>query len=180
MIWPIVGGASSPGGAASSAASARSIFPCLQVEPFLLMLFGGPVAALIDDENRRIHDAIGERLQPQRVDAGLEIRWDDFAAAGQVIEIFENDRRIEDRAAVIEDENGDFAERILLAHRIGRILGRGRFDFDLAIESKHAHGDAGLAAERGTKTRPNSQHGQRHLLLRDAILSVAATTVWKT
>ena len=37
--------------------------------------------------------------------------------------------------------------------RIGVILRRSWLDFDLAIKAEHTHCDAGLAAERRTKTR---------------------------
>src|SRR5437763_217092 len=55
----------------------------LQLEPFLLVLLRRPVARLVVDQDRCIHQAVGERLQPQRREARLRFLGNDAAAAGQ-------------------------------------------------------------------------------------------------
>jgi hypothetical protein len=78
-------------------------------------------------EDRRIEDAVGERLEAKRLETRLRVLRNDAAAAGQGVEIFEDDRQIVDPAAVVKLHDRDLAERILLAQRIG-VLGGGRLD----------------------------------------------------
>src|SRR6266700_7623358 len=61
----------------------------LELKPFRLMPFDRALAGLVADENRGIHDAVGERLQAQRCKAQFRVLGDDAAAAGAMIEIFE-------------------------------------------------------------------------------------------
>src|SRR5258708_32653858 len=63
----------------------------LMVDPFRLMLGGIAPARLIDAQNRGIHDAGGQRLPTQRGEARRRFGRDDATAAGQGLEIFENE-----------------------------------------------------------------------------------------
>ena len=64
--------------------------------------------------------------------ARVGIARNDAAAAGEVVEILEDHARVEQRAAVVEDECGDFSERVLLAQIVCVAGGVGRHDFDAA------------------------------------------------
>src|SRR5262249_58182098 len=85
---------------------------------------------------------------------------DDVGGGGEYVEVFEDDRRIEQRGAVVEDQHRHLAKRILLADRIRRILRGSRLDFDLTVKAEHADRDTGLAAERRTKTGTQRHHRQ--------------------
>ena len=65
MIWPTFGGASSAGRRGFERRERARDLAGLVVEPLRLVLFGRPPAALVDHQDRRIHDAVGQRLQPQ-------------------------------------------------------------------------------------------------------------------
>ena len=78
----------------------------------------------------------------------LGSRRNDLAAAGAMIEIFEDHARIEQRRAVLEHQRRNLAERILLPHAIAGVHGVGRLDPDLVVEAEHAGGEPDLAAER--------------------------------
>src|SRR5262249_31061275 len=54
----------------------------LVIEPFWLVTFRRPPARLVNNENRGIHDAIGQRLQPQRGKGGGGILPKDAAPTG--------------------------------------------------------------------------------------------------
>ena len=51
----------------------------------------------------------------QRREARVRLPRNDLAAAGAVIEILEDHRRIVEHGAVLDDQRGNLAERILLA-----------------------------------------------------------------
>ena len=69
MIWPTCGRRIETGRRRFERGQRTVDLALLQVEPFLLVLFRRPVAAFVDDEDRRIHDAVGERLQLERGEA---------------------------------------------------------------------------------------------------------------
>ena len=76
----------------------------LEIKPFRFMVLNRPVARFIVDEDRRIHESVGQRLQSQRGEARLRVLGKNAATAGTVIEVFENDRRIIKCGTVIEDQ----------------------------------------------------------------------------
>ena len=74
------------------------------LEPFgLAPVFRAP-AALVDLDQRRIHDAVGQRLLRAAPRSDPMPGGIDFAAAGEMIEIFEDDARIVERLAVLQNE----------------------------------------------------------------------------
>src|SRR5262249_30569589 len=83
----------------------------------------------------------------------------DAAAAGTMIEIFEDHAGIEQHRAVLEHERRDLAERVLLANGVARAHGVGRLDGDLALEPEHGGGDPHLADERRGWRAAKCQHG---------------------
>ena len=120
----------------------------LAIDPGLHALVGRPVTALVDQQQAGIENAVAQRLQPQRREARLRLARNDAAAAGEMIEIFEDHARVIIGGAIIEDQHRDFSDRILCAYAIGGIVEIGFAHFDLVREPKQAGGDARLAAER--------------------------------
>ena len=100
------------------------------------------------------------RSAAKRAPASLR---NDPAAAGAMIEIFEDHPGIEQHRAVLEHERRDLAERILLPDRVVGIGGVGGLDRDLAIEAEQAGGDPDLADERRGRRATQCQHGMRGL-----------------
>jgi len=79
------------------------------------------------------------RLQPQRKRSAAAGPWEDAAAARKVVEIFENDARIEQRRTVIEDEHRHLSKRVLLPNGVGRIHRGRRLHRHLALQLEHVH-----------------------------------------
>src|SRR5579871_3787902 len=75
-------------------------FAGLQIEPFRLVHLGFTKAALVDGEDRRIENAVAQRLQAQRGHTLRPASRHDLAAAGALIEIIEDYARVVNRAAV--------------------------------------------------------------------------------
>src|SRR5581483_6383192 len=63
----------------------------LHVEPFLLVFLGRAIAPLVDLQNRRIENAVGQRLEPQRVETRLALLRKNLSAARHHVEIFKDD-----------------------------------------------------------------------------------------
>ena len=120
----------------------------LAIDPTLHALLGRTIAALIDQQQAGIENAVAQRLQPQRREARLRFARNDAAAAGEMIEIFQDHARVVIGGAVVEDQRRDFSDRILHADAVGRIVEIGFAHVDLVGEPEHAGGDAHLAAER--------------------------------
>ena len=79
----------------------------------------GAEAALVDLQQRRIHDAVGERLIAQGGEPPGPS--DDAPSSGQMIEIIDDHAGIVEHIAVLQDERRDLSQRVLLADRIRRI-----------------------------------------------------------
>jgi len=73
---------------------------------------------------------------------------DDLAAAGAMIEIFQDHPRVEQRGTVLQDQHRNLADRVLPPQWLGVVGGVGLFDLDIAVEPQHAGCDRNLAAER--------------------------------
>jgi len=69
--------------------SARDL-SSLEIDPFRFMPLGRPPASLVNQQDRRIHDAVGQRLQAQGGKTCARLSWNDAATAGAVIEIFQD------------------------------------------------------------------------------------------
>jgi hypothetical protein len=93
----------------------------LMVEPFRLVPVRAAPAALVNLQYRCIHQTVAQRLQRQRREAGGRVSRNDPAAAGAMIEIFDDHLRVEERRSILEDQDRNLAERILPAQRIGRL-----------------------------------------------------------
>ena len=120
----------------------------LIVEPGLVMQVFGAMATLVNNEDRRIHDAIGERLLHQRGEARIPVGRQDAATAGDVVETFENDAAVIDATAIVERHHRHLAERVLLAEGIGGVHRLRGLDRDAVDQAEMGRGDARLAAER--------------------------------
>ena len=123
------------------------------------MLLGRPIAALVDLQDRGIENAVGERFEPQCLEARLGVIGKDAPAAGQAVEVFQDHRRVVEPVAILELQHRNFSERVLLLQRISGILRRGGLDAHLVVEAKHAHRDPHLAAERRAWAGADGQHG---------------------
>src|SRR5689334_18699839 len=66
----------------------------LMVEPFLLVMLACAPSRLVDREDRGVENAVGERLQPQGGEPRGGFARNDLAAAGALVEEFEDDSRI--------------------------------------------------------------------------------------
>jgi hypothetical protein len=123
------------------------------------MPLGRPPASLVNQQDRRIHDAVGQRLQAQGGKTCARLSWNDAATAGAVIEIFQDDAGIEQDRAVLQHQCRNLAQWILLPHAVGGVHGVGRFDPDLAVETEHAGADPDLANEGRGWGMTERQHG---------------------
>jgi len=90
-----------------------------------MTLFLGPEPLLINDEDGRLHHAVGQPLKGQGGKARLATR-DDDVTAGLDIHPFHDYPGIVERRPVIGDQNEDLAERVLLAQAVVRIGRAGR------------------------------------------------------
>jgi hypothetical protein len=98
-----------------------------------------------------------------------------LTATGAVVEIFKDHARIIERAAILGDQHGNLAERILLAQRVVRIDGVGGFDAYIAIQAKQRQRDAHLAAER--RGRRGTQDHHRCIIGANRLRRNAQTTM---
>ena len=119
------------------------------IDPFRLVPLGRPPTAFVHQQDRGIHHAVGERLQAQGGKTRVGVVGKDAAAAGAMIEIFQDHPGIEQHRAVLEQKRRDFAERILLAHAVARVHRVGGLDRDVAVEPEHVRRNPDLAHERG-------------------------------
>src|SRR3954454_1093347 len=124
----------------------------------------GAVAPLIHAQDRCIENTVGERLQGQRGKAGVGINGDDLVAAGEVIEIFEDDGTVVERFAVLGDQRRDFAERILPPDRVRLARRIGRDNVDPFRKPEMKKRDADLASEWRGRRRAQDRHGRFPLL----------------
>jgi hypothetical protein len=85
----------------------------------------------------------------------------DPAAAGAMIEIFDDRPRVEERRSILEDQDRNLAERILPAQRIGRLHRVGPLDGDVALQAKQARRKPDLAAKRRGRSRAQNHHGRQ-------------------
>jgi hypothetical protein len=134
-------------------------FAGLMIEPSRLVLLGWPEAALVDQQDRGVHQPVGQRLQAQGGEPRAGIARHDAAATGAMIEIVEDHPRIEQHRAILEHKGRDLSQRILLAHRVARVQRVRRFEGDLSLEPKHARCDPHFADERRTRRTAQRQHG---------------------
>ncbi len=132
----------------------------VMIEPFGDILAGFTIAGLVDLQQRRVHDAVGERLQRQGLEARPGRGRNDPVAARQPIEIFDDHGAIVERGAVLEDQRRDLAERILAAQRIAGIVGVGGGDVDSFAETENRRRDPDLAAEGRCGRRAQDEHGR--------------------
>src|SRR5262245_26644018 len=130
----------------------------LMIEPSWLVPLGWPEAALVDQQDRGIHQPVGQRLQAQGGEPRAGIPWHDAATAGTMIEIFKDDPRIEQHRAILEHEGRDLSQRILLSHGVARVHCVGRLERDLSLEPEHARGDPYFPDERRTGRAAERQH----------------------
>ena len=130
----------------------------LQVEPFLLVLLGRAPSALVDEKNAGIEDAVAQRLERKRRDARVRVLRNDLAAPGALIEILEDHRRVVQHGAVLDDQRGDFSERILPTKAVARVGRIGLLDRHVVLEPKNAERELHLAAERRRRRGTQDHH----------------------
>ena len=69
-------------------------------------------AGFHDQAERRIQDAIAERLRRQHSPAAVAILWQKRLPRGLMVEIFADDRTVEQVRAILQLQRGNLAERI--------------------------------------------------------------------
>jgi hypothetical protein len=131
----------------------------LVLDPFRLVPVLRPPAALVDLEQGRIHDAVGERLLAQGLET-VPAGGDDAPAPGQVIEIIHDDAGIVEGLAVLQDQGGDLSEGVLLAKRIVRVERIRLDDLDAVGEAQERGRDLDLAAEGRCGRGAENEHGE--------------------
>ncbi len=119
-------------------------------------------AQFVDLQNRGVHDSVGQGLKRQSLEARRRIARKERARAREPIEIFENDAAVENRFAVLANQRGNLAERVLPPQRIVGIVGVGRDDFDLLAQAEDRRGDPDFAAERRSGRRSQDKHSNLH------------------
>src|SRR5579885_1362929 len=77
--------------------------PCLTIHPGLHTLVLWTISALVNEQHTGIEDTVAQRLQTQRRKARRSVGGNDFAAAGEMIEILEDHTGIVKRRAVVEN-----------------------------------------------------------------------------
>src|SRR5581483_2135859 len=90
----------------------------LVVEPLGFVGFRLAPARLVHRQDRRIENAVAQRLQAQGGEPRHRIARHDFAAASAMIEIFQDDARVVPGVAVLAEQRRNLAERILLPDRV--------------------------------------------------------------
>ncbi len=100
---------------------------------------------LVTDEQRRVAQAVAERLQPQGRKAPRGLGGKELSAAGEMVEIFGDHPAVVERRAVLQRQRRDFAERILRADAVVRVGEVDAGDRDAVREPEHGGGDADLA-----------------------------------
>src|SRR5215472_3205125 len=113
-------------------------FTGLMIEPFLLVMLGRAPSGLVHREDRSVENAIAQRLQPQRRETCVRLARNDPAAAGTLVKKFKDDAGVVIGGAVFGNQHRNFAERILPAERVGRIISIGGLDPCLVIKTQKA------------------------------------------
>ncbi len=100
---------------------------------------------LVDHQQRRVGYPVGKPRLGEAAEALRPAPWLQPAAAGDVLEKFDDDRAVKNRRAVGEQQAGHFAERILLAQRVILVERVRRHDGDASSEAENVGRDAHLA-----------------------------------
>ena len=131
-------------------------FAALIVKPWRMVNIGGAMTALIDNQDGGVENAVAQRLQRERVTARRPAVRNDDAAAGDVVEIFEDDPAVIDGAVIVGDQHRYFAERVVLPQHVPRVHRIGAHEGDAFREAEMQDGHAHLAGERGEREARNS------------------------
>ena len=74
-----------------------------------------------------------------------DARRNELAAAGQIIEIFEDHRAVVNRPTVLQHQSRNLAERVLCSQTVVWVAGVGRDELDPICETKHRRSDANFS-----------------------------------
>jgi hypothetical protein len=116
-------------------------------------------AALDDDRSGRVADAVGQRLPFLDGDALAGGLGNEPRHRTHEVYVLDDDARVVDLRAVVEDQHWQLAERIVGVHRIARVP-CGHLEhlaFDLFLREHDAH----LAGERARPGCDQLEHGRR-------------------
>src|SRR5262249_16038658 len=104
-------------------------------------------AALVNDENRGVHESVGKPRQRQRAIALASAHGQQPICARDILQKFDDDAAVVYRAVVRQDETGHLSERILLSTRIVLVKGVGRDDSNASVQAQHVDRHADFASE---------------------------------
>jgi hypothetical protein len=103
-------------------------------------------ADLVDLQHSGIHDPVRQGLQPQHREP-LRPVWNDAAAARDMIEILDDHARIEQHRPILQQKGRNFAQRILPAQAVMRVVRISGLDREAVRKAEHIGCDLDLAAE---------------------------------
>ena len=119
-------------------------------------------------QDARVEHAVGERLPTAYRDAFAFLLRDEPADRRRAVEEFDDDARVVERRAVVEDQRRDLAERVV---RVDRVLDRRDVDqLELELDLLFGEEDAHLARV-GAGERGEELHEGRGLYLPHARLN---------
>ena len=107
-----------------------------------------PEAVFVSHQNRRIHDAVGEPRQRQRMVALAPLERQQPVGAGDILQVFNDDAAVIDSAAVGQHEARHFTERVLSAQRVVFVERIGGLELDAIGEPQHVNRHTDLTPER--------------------------------
>src|SRR5262245_58366056 len=104
-------------------------------------------AALVNDENGRVHDAVGKPRQRQRAIAPAPAQGQQAIRTSDILQKLDDDAAVVNRAVVGQDETGHLAERVLLSQRIALVKRVGSDDSNALVQAQHINRHADLASK---------------------------------
>ena len=134
----------------------------LVLDPARFVLFLRSPAALVDQQDRSIKDAVAKCVQALRCDALHAAARQDAPAAGKFVETFEDHARVVDRRAVVEDQHRNLAERVLRPHAVHGIVGVGILERDAVGQAAEGGADPRLAPEGRSRHAAQDHHSRLH------------------
>jgi hypothetical protein len=126
-------------------------------DPFVALQRGGP-PALDHDRRCRVADAVGERFPLLDGDALARRLRDQPRHRAHEVDVLDDDARIVEMRAVVEDQHRQLAERVVRVQRVAGCPAR-RLD-RLVLDLLFGEHDAHLARIRARRRSDQFQHGK--------------------
>src|SRR5262245_55831603 len=134
-------------------------------------------AALVNDKNRGVHDAVGKARQRQRAKALASAQGQQTIRASDILQKLDDDAAVVNGGVVGQDETGHLSERILLSQRIVLVKRVGGNDGNASVQAQHVDCHADLAPEwRGWSRAQYKSFLVGHAKSPDAYLSFSVCT----